>query len=38
MTNPKTDPRLLETLASLNEIGTTINHFGLDGIVSVGTT
>jgi signal transduction histidine kinase len=38
MPSPKTDPRLLEALASLNEIGTTVNQIGLDGIVSVETT
>jgi hypothetical protein len=27
-TSPKTDPRLLEALASLNQIGTTINRIG----------
>ena len=38
MTAPKTDPRLFEALASLNEIGATINQIGLDGTVSVETT
>ena len=35
---PKTDPHLLEALASLNEIGATVNQIGLDGSVSVETT
>ncbi len=34
MTTPKTDPRLLEALASLNEIGATVNQIGLDGTVT----
>jgi signal transduction histidine kinase/GAF domain-containing protein len=38
MTTPKTDSRLLEALASLNEIGATVNQIGLDGTVSVETT
>jgi signal transduction histidine kinase len=38
MPAPKTDPRLLEALASLNEIGATVNQIGLDGTVSVETT
>ena len=37
MNSPKTDPRLLEALASLNEIGATVNQIGLDGTVSVET-
>jgi signal transduction histidine kinase len=35
---PKADPLLLEALASLNEIGATVNQIGLDGSVSVETT
>ena len=35
---PITDPLLLEALASLNEIGGTVNQIGLDGSVSVETT
>jgi signal transduction histidine kinase/GAF domain-containing protein len=38
MTTPKTDSRLLEALASLNEIGATVNQIGLDGTVSVEAT
>jgi signal transduction histidine kinase len=38
MTIHNTDPRLLEALASLNEIGATVNQIGLDGTVSVETT
>ena len=38
MITPKTDPLLLEALASLNEIGATVNQIGLDGSVSVETT
>ncbi len=38
MTALKTDPRLLKALASLNEIGATINQIGSDGTVSVATT
>jgi signal transduction histidine kinase/GAF domain-containing protein len=38
MTAPKNDPRLFEALASLNEIGATLNQIGLDGPVSVETT
>ena len=38
MTSPKTDSRLLEALASLNEIGATVNQIGLDGTVSIETT
>ena len=38
MTSPKPDSRLLEALASLNEIGATVNQIGLNGIVSVETT
>jgi signal transduction histidine kinase len=38
MTTLNPDPRLLEALASLNEIGATVNQIGLDGIVSVETT
>jgi len=38
MTSSKTDPRLLEVLASLNEIGATVNQIGLDGTVSIETT
>ena len=34
----KTEPRLLEALASLNEIGATVNHFGMDKKVSVDST
>jgi signal transduction histidine kinase/GAF domain-containing protein len=37
-TKPKADPRLLEALASLNEIGATINQIGRDGAISVETT
>ncbi len=32
------ESRLLEALASLNEIGATVNHIGLDGNVSIETT
>ncbi len=38
MPSPKADPRLLEALASLNEIGATVNQIGLDGTVSVEST
>ena len=38
MTSSKTDSRLLEALASLNEIGAIVNQIGLDSTVSVGTT
>ncbi len=38
MPSPKADPRLLEALASLNEIGATINQIGLDGTISVEST
>lgn len=38
MSTPKTDPRLLDALAILNEIGATVNQIGLDGMVSVETT
>ncbi len=38
MVTPITDPLLLEALASLNEIGATVNQIGLDGSVSVETT
>ena len=38
MTEPKTDPRLYDVLASLNEIGATVNQIGQDGKVSVETT
>jgi GAF domain-containing protein/nitrogen-specific signal transduction histidine kinase len=38
MTTPKTDPRLLDALASLNEIGETVNQIGLTGTVSLETT
>lgn len=38
MSEYKTDPRLLEALASLNEIGATVNQIGLDGSVSVDST
>jgi len=38
MTNPKIDSRLLEALASLNEIGATVNQIGLNETVSVETT
>jgi signal transduction histidine kinase len=32
------DPRLLEALASLNDIGATVNQIGLNGPISVGST
>jgi signal transduction histidine kinase/GAF domain-containing protein len=38
MTTPQTDHWLLEALASLNEIGATVNQIGLDGTVSVEAT
>ena len=38
MANRNTDTRLLEALASLNEIGATVNQIGLDGTVGVETT
>ncbi|MGD0750828.1 MAG: GAF domain-containing sensor histidine kinase [Anaerolineales bacterium] len=38
MAKLNTDSRLLEALASLNEIGATVNQIGLDGMVSVETT
>ena len=38
MTTQNTDSRLLEALASLNEIGATVNQIGLDGTVSIETT
>jgi signal transduction histidine kinase len=38
MSAAKTDPRLYEALASLNEIGATVNQIGQDGTVSVETT
>jgi signal transduction histidine kinase len=34
----ETDPLLLDTLASLNQIGAAMNHIGQDGAVSVETT
>ena len=34
----KTDPRLLEALASLNQIGATVNQIGLDGSTGVDST
>ena len=38
MKKTPTDPRLYDTLASLNEIGATVNKIGHDGQVSVDTT
>lgn len=38
MNKPVTDPRLLDVLASLNEIGATVNQIGQDGEVSVEST
>ena len=38
MKKPVTDSRLLDVLASLNEIGATVNQFGQDGEVSVDST
>ncbi|MFH1523784.1 MAG: GAF domain-containing protein [Chloroflexota bacterium] len=38
MTTSNTDTRLFEALASLNEIGDTVNRIGLDGTVSVKAT
>lgn len=38
MTTSKNDSRLLEALASLNEIGATVNQIGLDGAVDVEST
>jgi signal transduction histidine kinase len=38
MSKPATDPRLYDALASLNEIGATVNKIGQDGMVSVETT
>ena len=38
MSASKVDPRLYEALASLNEIGATVNQIGQDGTVSVEST
>jgi len=38
MVFPETDPRLFEVLASLNQVGATMNHIGSNGSVSVEET
>ncbi len=38
MDQPTSDPRLYDALASLNEIGATVNKIGQDGVVSVEAT
>ncbi len=38
MASPETDPRLFEVLASLNQIGGTMNHIGSNGSISVEET
>lgn len=38
MASPESDPRLFEVLASLNQIGATMNHIGSNGSISVEET